>query len=230
MIDDALITPDGRMTESRYDVESCLYAVQRGLWTACGYDIDRQVVLLDWGGVPRTASKGFSNVRVTISTWTDSGPGRRERNDTTDCVRPVPEGLRPRYEVNWLALVKGDYVRKIDGNGPEQSMRGISSSDQVLIRRAIAMRKDGLPADAIATLLTHQAGYDIAKGRVANWVRHIGCLTVDGAEGRRLIKQAHASGVSEIVICERTGLSRRFVNWIIKEWGKSCTITKKTAS
>jgi hypothetical protein len=220
MIDDALITPDGRITETRYDVEACLYAIERGLWTACGYDIDRQVVLLDWGGVPRTPSKGFRNAAVTISTWTDNGPGRRERKDTTDCVRPVPEGLRPRYEVNWLAIVKGDYVRKIDGNGPEQSMKGISGSDQVLIRRAIAMRKDGLPTDAIAVMLTHQAGYDIAKGRVANWVRHVECLTVDGAEGRRLICQARASGASEIEICERTGLSRRLVSWIIEGWKK----------
>lgn len=202
MIDAALITPTGRLTDGPYDVAACLYCVQRGLWTACGYDKDRQAVVLDWGGVPRKPSKGFCNFRSTDNGGMGDGI-------------PVPNHIRPEYKYDMLALINSDYVSVVNGTKwQDRCERGTSFTDEQR-SKIDRWRSEGMPAIWIESKL---------KTGNTNGVRYlasfVACRTVQTNEGRRMLQEAYREGYSEMQIAEGCGLSRRLVNWVIHEWGK----------
>lgn len=193
MIDRVLITPHGERMEDREDILACLYAVERGLWTACGWNEREQAVELDWGGTPRQPTKGFS---LPSDDWA--------------CRKPP--GVDD-YKFDLVQLVASDYVSDVEGEAKRakrshwESYLGVEQYAKVLLWRG-----EGMPVAWIAERL------GIGKGMVARPAAEIACKTIETQAGRRLLKQAYNEGAQLHEICAATGLSRRFVRWVAEEW------------
>lgn len=198
MIDEALITPSGEVVTGWYDRVACLYTVQRGLWTACGYDEDRKAVQLDWGGVERPPSPGFA----------------LPSNETADAYAMRSRG-RGDYEFNLLDLIESDYVSTIEGTKWRERMERGAQFTQHQRDCIDRWRAEGMPVPWIEARL--QTGNQAGVRYLASF---IACRTVQTRESREMLQEAYRQGHSELEISKRCGLSRRLVNWVIHEWGK----------